>query len=94
MNAKLILREKNILEGGYIVELVLWELPEKTNDRQHGFKYRLYFGDSNGKCLVRYDNERGKGDHKHIGEQEFEYKFIDIDTLWMLKLAANKRYIP
>ncbi len=81
MKAKLIFREKNFLEGGYIVELVLWELPEKTQDRPHGFKYRLYFGDSEGNCLVRYDNESGKGDHKHLAEKEITYKFVDIDTL-------------
>lgn len=81
MKAKLIFKEKNLLEDGYIVELVLWELPEKTKDRPHGFKYRLYFGDSEGNCLVRYDNESGKGDHKHIGEKEIMYEFVDRDTL-------------
>jgi hypothetical protein len=34
-----------------------------------------------GKRLVGYDNERGKGDHKHIGGREHKYRFIDIDTL-------------
>lgn len=81
MKAKLIFREKNLLEDGYILELVLWELPEKTKDRPHGFKYRLYFGNSNGKCLVRYDNEHGKGDHKHIGKYEMKYIFINKDKL-------------
>jgi hypothetical protein len=38
MKAKLIFKEKNLLEDGYIVELVLWELPEKTKDRPHGYK--------------------------------------------------------
>jgi hypothetical protein len=28
---------------------------------------------------VRYDNERGKGDHRHIGEAEEEYRFTTID---------------
>jgi len=81
MKAKLIFREKNLLEGGYIVELVLWELPNKTKDRPHEYKYRLYFGDSDGNCLVRYDNESGKGDHKHIGEKEISYEFVDRDKL-------------
>lgn len=81
MKAKLIFREKNLLEDGCIVELVLWELPQKSQDRPHGFKYRLYFGDSEGNCLVRYDNESGKGDHKHIGEKETPYEFVDRDKL-------------
>lgn len=81
MKAKLLIKEKGVLEDGYILELVLWELPEKTEDRPHGYKYRLYFGDSEGNCLVRYDNERGRGDHKHIGEKEMAYEFVDRDKL-------------
>jgi hypothetical protein len=34
-----------------------------------------------GQRLVGYDNERGKGDHKHIGGREHKYRFTDIDTL-------------
>lgn len=41
----------------------------------------MYFSDDEGTCLVRYDNESGKGDHKHIGEQEIAYEFIDRDKL-------------
>jgi hypothetical protein len=29
----------------------------------------------NGVCVLRYDNEAGKGDHKHVGEQEVPYTF-------------------
>lgn len=81
MKAKLLYREKNLLGDGCILELVLWELPEKTSERPYGFKYRLYFGDSEGNCLVRYDNEAGKGDHKHIKGIESAYNFTDKDTL-------------
>ena len=30
---------------------------------------------------VRYDNERGKGDHRHIGEMQYEYAFTSIEKL-------------
>jgi hypothetical protein len=30
---------------------------------------------------VRYDNERGKGDHRHIGGKEEPYVFSSIDRL-------------
>ena len=33
------------------------------------------------KALVGYDNERGKGDHKHFGGRETTYRFVDVDTL-------------
>ena len=47
---------------------------------QHAFKYRLAFV-RDGQRLVGYDNERGKGDHKHLGGRELKYRFTDIDTL-------------
>jgi Family of unknown function (DUF6516) len=38
-------------------------------DSGHKFKYRLAFVvDQCG--VVRFDNETGKGDHKHIGDKE------------------------
>jgi hypothetical protein len=30
-----------------------------------------------GKRMVGYDNERGKGDHKHLGERELRYRFVN-----------------
>ena len=30
---------------------------------------------------MRYDNEAGKGDHKHLGEQEVPYGFTTLDQL-------------
>jgi hypothetical protein len=81
MKAKLLFKEKNLLEDGCIMELVLWELPVRTKDRPHGYKYRLYFGDNKCNCLVRYDNESGKGDHKHISKKEIAYEFVDRNKL-------------
>jgi predicted transcriptional regulator len=31
--------------------------------------------------VLRYDNEAGKGDHRHIGRREFAYDFVDLDQL-------------
>ncbi|OGT44111.1 MAG: hypothetical protein A3F42_00875 [Gammaproteobacteria bacterium RIFCSPHIGHO2_12_FULL_37_34] len=81
MKARLLYKEKLQFEDGSILELVLWELPNKTKDRPHGYKYRLYYCDNERHCIVRYDNETGKGDHKHIGDKEIEYLFVDKDTL-------------
>jgi len=81
MQAKLIYREKFIYADGAIREMVLWQLPETTSERPHGLKYRLYYGLSDGTCVVRYDNETGKGDHKHCGAQEELYRFTDVETL-------------
>ena len=60
--------------------MVIWQLPQESNERPHGLKYRLFFG-RDGQRLVGYDNERGKGDHKHILNVEKRYKFISIEKL-------------
>lgn len=61
--------------------MALWKLPKSSPKSLHSFKYRLYFGLTDGTCLVRYDNESPKGDHKHIGEREEEYRYTDVETL-------------
>jgi hypothetical protein len=61
--------------------MVLWQLPQKMPDRLHELKYRLYCGLSDGICLVRFDNESGKSDHKHVGSKEGSIRFIDVETL-------------
>ncbi len=81
MEAKLVYREKFIYSDGSIREMVLWQLPRKSTDRPHGMKYRLYYGLEDGTCIVRYDNETGKGDHRHYGEHEEPYSFTDVETL-------------
>ncbi len=81
MQARLIYREKFIYADGAIREMVLWQLPETTGERPHSLKYRLYYGLADGTCVVRYDNESGKGDHKYYGAQEELYGFTDVETL-------------
>lgn len=73
-----------------IVEMVIWRLPDADIERPHGLKYRLVYV-RHGKRLVGYDNERGKGDHKHIGDKEFPYKFISVDRLVSDFMADVKR---
>lgn len=62
------------------VEIVIWEVPDPVQASAHAFKYRLALV-SDGVCRLRYDNEAGKGDHKHIGAAEIPYKFRGIDKL-------------
>ncbi len=63
-----------------ILEYVIWKLPQPTADRPHGYKYRYYYG-KNGERLVGYDNESGKGDHKHIEGEEYPYVFVSLEQL-------------
>ena len=80
MAARLLYRGKYIYSDGAIREMVLWQLPNKTLDRP-GLKYRLYYGLGDRTSLVSFDNESGKGDHKHVGSQEESYRFVDVETL-------------
>ena len=34
-----------------------------------------------GVCVLRYDNERGKGDHRHMDGREEAIGFTDLKTL-------------
>ncbi len=61
-------------------ELVLWRLPKALEGSAHGFKYRLAYV-VRGECVLRYDNEVGKGDHRHFGETETTYGFTTVDQL-------------
>lgn len=70
--------------------MTIWQLPRASAERPHGLKYRLYFG-RDGKRIVGYDNERGKGDHKHLGEVEIRYRFVSLTQLLTDFLADVER---
>ena len=78
--AKLILRRKARYDDGAIREMVVWEVPEPILGSEHRYKYRFFYG-KDGKRIVGYDNERAKGDHKHINDLEFPYTFAGIRQL-------------
>jgi len=80
MKATLLAHAKELRDDGTIVEVVIWELPEPLPPSQHCYKYRLYYGTAKA-SRVKYDNERGKGDHRHVGEREHEYAFTTVDCL-------------
>lgn len=61
-------------------ELVLWQVPKPVAGSIHPYKYRLAYV-AHGVCVVRYDNEVGKGDHRHFGGKESSYKFTTPDQL-------------
>ena len=96
MQAKLIFRQKE-MQGGYIREMVVWRLQKPVAGCLHLFKYRLFFGTDDGVCLVRYDNERDKGDHKHLADSEHPYDFkgmkqllLDFDRDTRQAMEANR----
>lgn len=80
MKATLLARSKEIRDDGSIVEVVIWAVPEPLLPCKHLFRYRLFYGTPDQE-RVRYDNERGKGDHRHINGQEWPYAFVSAERL-------------
>ena len=80
MTAELLLDERHVIDDRTFVELVIWRLPRPMRGSDHPFKYRLALV-VDGVCVLRYDNETGKGDHRHVTDKEGPYVFIDTDKL-------------
>jgi len=75
-----LLDERRVLAENAFAELVVWQVPSAVPGSRHAFKYRLALV-VDGVCVLRYDNEAGKGDHKHLGEQQTPYGFTTVDRL-------------
>jgi hypothetical protein len=80
MSAVEIFRDKLVLGPTELVEVVIWQVPTPVPPSEHDFKYRLVYV-RDGKRIVGYDNERGKGDHKHVGGTEVTYTFTTLERL-------------
>jgi hypothetical protein len=80
MKATELLRTRVLFGESAFAELVLWKVPEPVAGSAHEFKYRLAYV-VDGACVVRYDNEAGKGDHRHFGERENAYTFRTPEKL-------------
>jgi len=80
MRALLLLRERQIISERQFVDIVVWQLPRPAPGSRHGFKYRLAFVVDE-VCVLRFDNEAGKGDHKHIGVEQVPYAFAGVVQL-------------
>ncbi len=87
MKATLLVRRRVVLALDAFAEIVVWQVPQPVQPSVHSFRYRLAYivGDT---CVVRYDNERGKGDHRHYGKTEEPYGFSTPDRL-MSDFAAD-----
>jgi len=90
MKAVLVFHDKQVLHDGAIVEMKIWEVPQPVPGSAHRLKYSLFYGRP-GKRVVGYDNERGKGDHRHIEGKEEPYTFSTPEQLTEDFLADVRR---
>lgn len=80
MKAQLLLKQSFVLNEAAFAEIVIWQLQASLDDPAHDYKYRLAYV-VNGECVLRYDNEAGKGNHLHINKQEINYNFVSTEQL-------------
>lgn len=80
MKATLLLSRRDRWRAGTFTEVVVWHLPRRLPGSAHRYKYRLALVDQ-GMNVLRYDNETGKGDHRHLGTGEEPYAFTGIEQL-------------
>lgn len=96
MKAQLVIKDR-IRKGNLLIERVVWKIESPVAGCAHCFKYRLYCG-RDGVTVVRYDNESGKGDHRHVGPRERQqaYAFTTLERLILdfeadiLRLSGDK----
>ena len=79
-SASLVDDRKFVLSDGAIIQIRIWRLPRATPERPHRLKYSLFYG-RHGERIVGYDNETGKGDHRHYRSREERYIFVGLEQL-------------
>lgn len=87
-SAEPVLSYRRDLANGDIIQVVVWRLNDPLPGSRHQYKYRLHYQDAKGTDIIRYDNERGKGDHRHIKGKEETYRFDTVKKLVLDFYAA------
>jgi hypothetical protein len=80
MKAEALAQERHVLAEDAFAEIVVWRVPQSVKGSTHRLKYRLALVVA-GDCVLRYDNESGKGDHRHVGDVEAAYSFSSYEKL-------------
>ncbi len=91
MPATALIKRRVVLDRDAFAEIVIWRLPKPLAGVTHPFKYRLAYVVA-GQCVLRYDNERGKGDHRHVDAVEVPYRFESPRALMRDFLADVNRW--
>lgn len=90
MKAARIFHDRMNFEDGAILEMTIWQVPTPVRGSGHDLKYSLFYGYL-GRRVVAYDNERGKGDHRHFEGRETPYAFMSSEKLISDFLADVKK---
>lgn len=80
MSASPLVFLKRVNPDGTMIDIKVWRLPGTTAERPHGLKYSLFYG-RRGERIISYDNETGKGDHRHYRSREVTYPFVTLEQM-------------
>ena len=80
MQATALIQRRVVLAADAFAEVAVWRVKQSVPPSEHALEYRLAYAVA-GECVLRYDNERGKGDHRHVGSDETPYAFAMPDQL-------------
>lgn len=80
MQAALILDDRYPQGDNAFVAVRVFRVPAQVPGSAHDLKYSLAYV-VDGVCVLRFDNEAGKGDHFHRGEAEEPYVFNSLEQL-------------
>ena len=74
------IRYRKLVLGKVAIEERIWAVPQPVSGSAHAYKYSLSLI-IDGECVLRYDNERCKGDHRHFMDRESTYTFVSMERL-------------
>jgi hypothetical protein len=80
MKVTLVFQDRFEYADGAIIEMTIWQVGKQVQGSEHFLKYSLFYGYP-GRRVIGYDNERGKGDHRHFEQREIAYDFTSPEKL-------------
>ncbi|HEU4344391.1 MAG TPA: DUF6516 family protein [Candidatus Binatia bacterium] len=80
VKAELLLHERHQIDTHAFAEIKVWRVPGPVRASEHQYKYSLAYVEK-GDCVLRYDNEAGKGDHFHKEGEDLRYTFTTVEKL-------------
>ena len=92
MKAALLVRNRITYGDELFAEVVVRQVAQPLAGSTHRYKYRLAFV-AHGACVLRYDNEAGKGDHRHALGTQARYRFATPERLFADFERDIRRYL-
>ncbi|MCY4503561.1 MAG: DUF6516 family protein [Alphaproteobacteria bacterium] len=80
MDAELQFDDRFVLSDRAFAQVKVWRVPIAVRGSSHGLKYSFALVVDN-ECVLRFDNEAGKGDHRHMNGIETPLEFDNLTGL-------------